>query len=76
MAHSPRAAPTGDAAQTARFDWEEAPQRIVVWFEAKGERTTVSLAHQRMPDAETSAAMKAFWRAALRDLSVYLDSGR
>jgi hypothetical protein len=62
--------------KTARFDWADAPQRIVVWFEAKGDRTTVSLAHQRMPDAETSAAMKAFWRSALRDLSAHLDGGR
>ena len=61
--------------RTARFDWEEAPQRVVVWFEDKGERTTVSLAHQRMPDAETSAAMKAFWRTALRDLAAFLDGG-
>jgi uncharacterized protein YndB with AHSA1/START domain len=61
--------------RTARFDWEEASQRIVVGFQAKGERTTVSLAHQRMPDAETSAAMKAFWRTALQDLAAYLDGG-
>jgi hypothetical protein len=62
--------------KTARFDWEEAPQRVVVWFEAKGGRTTVSLAHQRMPDAETSAAMKVFWRTALRDLAAFLEGGR
>jgi hypothetical protein len=59
--------------KTVRFDCEDAPQRVVVWFEDKGERTTVSLAHQRMPDADTSAAMKAFWRSALRDLAGYLE---
>lgn len=61
---------------SARFDWEDGPQRIVFWFEAKGERSTLSMAHQRMPDAETSAARKVFWRNAMRELAAFLEDRR
>ncbi len=62
--------------KSARFDWGDGPQRIVFWFEAKGERSTLSMAHQRMTEAVTSATMKVFWRDAMSDLAAFLEDGR
>ncbi len=66
---------SGTSIGTARFDWEEAPQRIVFWFTAKGARSNVALAHQRMPDKPASDAMKVFWRDRLKALQALLQGG-
>lgn len=40
-----------------------------VGFTDKGEtKSTVALAHERLPDAETVEAMKAYWRKRLSEL--------
>lgn len=44
-------------------------------FEAKGpQKATVHVSHERLPDADTAEAMKAYWRSALVDLKAQLES--
>ncbi len=62
--------------RTARFDWEGGEQRVVVGFTAKGGRSSVAVAHQRLPDAESATQMRAFWREALRRLASSLAGDR
>jgi hypothetical protein len=64
---------TGMKHRTARFDWEDGTQRVVVGFIAKGGRSNVAIAHQRLPDAAGATAMKAFWRDALANLARHLE---
>ncbi len=64
---------TTSAYATVRFDWEEPDQRIVIWLADKGDRTAVSLAHQRMPDKSTADAMKRFWRERLAELAAFVE---
>jgi uncharacterized protein YndB with AHSA1/START domain len=60
--------------RTARFDWGEGSTRVVVGFQAKGERkSVVALSHERLPDSETAATMKAFWRERLSGLKARLE---
>ena len=58
----------------ARFDWEDGSTRVVVWFEKKApSKTTVALAHQKLPDAGEAETMKAMWRERLADLKQLLE---
>jgi len=63
---------TATAPKSARYDWEEGSTRVVVGFDAKGDdKSVVALAHQKLPDADTAEAMKAYWReqvVALKEL--------
>ena len=44
-------------------------------FESKGpSKATVFVSHERLPDADTAEAMKAYWRSALVDLKAHLES--
>jgi hypothetical protein len=58
--------------KSARFDWGDGTTRVNVGFDAKGEeKSSVALAHERLPDAEEADRMKAFWRervAALKEV--------
>ena len=61
--------------RTARFDWGEGSTRVIFGFEAKGDRkSTVALSHERLPDSEAAATMKAFWRERLSGLKALLES--
>ncbi len=55
-----------------RFDVGDGTTRLIVDLSSKGPgRSTVALAHERLPDADTAAERKAFWRervTALKDL--------
>ena len=64
---------TASAYATVRFDWEDPSERVVIWLADKGDRTTVSLAHQRMPDKATADAMKPFWRERLAALAALVE---
>ena len=64
---------TKSAYATVRFDWEDPDQRIVIWLADKGDRTAVSLAHQRMPDKATADTMKVFWRERLAALAAHVE---
>jgi uncharacterized protein YndB with AHSA1/START domain len=67
---------TATAPLRARYDWEEGATRVAVWFEAVGEgRSRVSMAHQRLPDADAAEGMRDWWRGRLDELKRMLESG-
>jgi len=63
---------TASRPKSARFDWVSGETRVVVDFRAKDPaRSVVSLEHRRLPDADETARMKAFWRervSVLKDM--------
>jgi hypothetical protein len=60
--------------RSLRYDWADGATRVVVGFEAKGEaKSTASLVHERLPDAEEAERMKAFWRARVATLKEVLE---
>lgn len=66
---------TSQPGRTARFDWGEGPTRVTVWLEEKGPaKTTVTVAHERLPDPDEAETAKAAWRARLVDLASYLEA--
>lgn len=65
---------TATRPRSARFDWAGGDSRVVVSFVAKGDdRSTVSLAHERLPGAEEAERMKAFWRERVTTLREILE---
>lgn len=63
------------ARNTARFDWVEPPSRVVVSLVPKGDgRTTIAVAHERLPDAVAGERLKGSWRAWLTDLKTLLEA--
>jgi hypothetical protein len=67
---------TATRPRSARFDWGDGHSRVNVTFQAKGEvRATVTVEHARLPDANTAARMKAWWRDRLTTLKEQLDGG-
>jgi uncharacterized protein YndB with AHSA1/START domain len=66
---------TATRPKSARYDWEDGSTRVVVSFEAKGrQKATIYVSHERLPDADTAEAMKAYWRGALVDLKAFLET--
>jgi hypothetical protein len=63
---------TSKAFKTARFDWTDPAERIAVGFLAKGDRSTATFVHQRLPDAAAGDVARAFWREALASLEKFL----
>ena len=67
---------TATAPRSARYDWEDGSTRVIVGFDDLGERKSrVALSHERLPDADTAEAMKAFWRERLTALKQQLEGG-
>lgn len=65
---------TATPVRTFRADWTDGVTRIAVGFVPKGEtRAQVALAHEKITDAETAAAMKAHWRERLDALKALLE---
>jgi hypothetical protein len=65
---------TASRPKSARFDWGDGETRVVVDFSAKDEvKSVVSLEHRRLPDAEETARMKAFWRERVGVLKELLE---
>jgi uncharacterized protein YndB with AHSA1/START domain len=61
--------------RTARFDWGEGSTRVIVGFETKAAgKSVVALSHERLPDSQTAATMKAFWRERLSGLKALLEA--
>ena len=59
-----------------RFDWEDGRTRVHVTLVAKGaHKSTVTLEHARLADADEAARMKALWRAGLTTLKAQLEGG-
>jgi hypothetical protein len=62
------------AANAARFDWPDPPSRVAVWVVPKGAgKATVSLVHEKLPDADAAGRLKAFWRERLGALKADLE---
>ncbi len=58
----------------ARFDWEDGSTRIGVTFDAKGPaKTTVAVAHERLPDPDEAELAKASWRKRLSELKAWCE---
>lgn len=66
---------TSQPEKTARFKWDDGSTRVVVGFIDKGRsKSTVSLAHEKLPDAEEAENAKAMWKERLGDLKAFLES--
>jgi len=66
---------TSQPGHTARFDWHDGSTRVTASFEAKGAaKSTVSVAHERLPDADEAESAKAAWRERLAALKSRLES--
>ena len=62
------------ATNTARFDWADPPSRVIVALVPKaGSRSTVAVAHEQLPDAETAERFKTSWRGWLGSLTTTLE---
>lgn len=67
---------TATAPRSARYDWGDDGTRLIAGFEALGPaKSRVALAHERLPDPDAAAAMKAFWRERLGALKALLEAG-
>jgi uncharacterized protein YndB with AHSA1/START domain len=62
------------AALTVRFDWADPPSRLAVFVVAKGpDKATISIQHEKLPDAEAANRLKAYWRERLAELKSVLE---
>jgi hypothetical protein len=65
---------TATRPRSARFDWGDGQTRVIVGFEAKGERkSVVAIEHARLPEAAAAERMKAFWRERVATLKEVLE---
>jgi hypothetical protein len=65
---------TATRPRSARFDWGDGTSRVIVSFAAKGEqKSTLTVQHERLADAETAARMKAYWRERVAALKQELE---
>ena len=61
---------------SAAPDWEDGATRLAVWFEAAGDdRSRLSMAHQRLPDADAAEGMRDWWRGRLDEMKRVLEAG-
>jgi uncharacterized protein YndB with AHSA1/START domain len=66
---------TSQPGRSARFDWEDGSTRVNVTFVDKGpDRSTVTVSHERLPDADEAETAKAAWRRRLVALASFLES--
>jgi hypothetical protein len=66
---------TATRAKSARFDWGDGRTRVNVGFIAKGEaKSTATLEHARLADAQEAERMKAYWRERLSALKAALET--
>jgi hypothetical protein len=66
---------TSQPGRTARFDWGDGATRVSVSFEDKGPaKSTVSVAHERLPDPDEAETAKASWRERLTHLKSFLEA--
>ncbi|HEX2295364.1 MAG TPA: DUF4287 domain-containing protein [Actinomycetota bacterium] len=65
---------TAQPGKSARFEWEDGSTRVNVGFTATGpSKTSVAVAHRRLPDATTAAAAKRRWKERLAALAAYVE---
>jgi hypothetical protein len=66
---------TVQPSKSARFDWQETGTRVVFWLESKGEaKSSVAMAHEKLPDAAEAERMKRYWRERLAELKRELEA--
>jgi uncharacterized protein DUF4287 len=66
---------TATPGRSVRAGWEDGSTRLVVSFTARGDaKSQVALVHERIPDAETAATLKAFWRERVATLKQILET--
>jgi hypothetical protein len=67
---------TATSPKSARFDWGDGATRVHVTFLAKGDmKSTATLEHARIVDADQADLMKASWRERLTALKSQLEGG-
>jgi uncharacterized protein YndB with AHSA1/START domain len=60
--------------KSARFDWGDGTSRVFATFAAKGEeKSTMTVQHERLADADEAARMKAYWRERVAALKQELE---
>ena len=66
---------TATAPKSARFDWGDGGTRVNVVFTPKGDdRSTATLEHARLADADEADRMKTYWRTSLKELKATLEA--
>jgi uncharacterized protein YndB with AHSA1/START domain len=67
---------TATRPRRARYDWGEDGARVHVTFGARDDgRSTISVEHARLRDAEQAAELKAYWRERLAVLASFAAAG-
>ena len=65
---------TSTKPRSARFDWGNGDSRVHVTFTPKGaDRSTATVSHERLADAQEAAGMKTFWRNRMTTLQQELE---
>jgi hypothetical protein len=65
---------TATSPKSMRLGWSDGGI-VAVWFSAKGTgKSTVSLAHTKLPDIETANRMKKFWSEQLSSLATFFNA--
>lgn len=63
--------------RSARYDWEDGTTRVNVGFVERGAtKSTIGISHERLPDADTAEAMRAWWREHVTALPALLEGGK
>ncbi|MGH7511089.1 MAG: hypothetical protein ACREMZ_16730 [Gemmatimonadales bacterium] len=66
---------TTQKAKTARFDYQDGSSRVIAYFESKERaKSTVTVEHERLPDATAVEEMRAMWKERLSELARLIQS--
>jgi len=66
---------TATSGKSIRANWDDGPTRLVIAFTARGDaKSQVALVHERVPDADTAAELKAWWRERVAVLKEVLEA--
>jgi Domain of unknown function (DUF4287) len=61
--------------KSIRANWDDGSTRLVIAFTARGDaKSQVALVHERVPDAEAAAELKAWWRERVAALKEVLEA--
>jgi uncharacterized protein YndB with AHSA1/START domain len=61
--------------KSIRANWDDGSTRLVIAFTARGDaKSQVALVHERVPDADTAAELKAWWRERVAVLKEVLEA--
>jgi hypothetical protein len=66
---------TATRPKSARFDWGDGPGRLHVTFLARdAAKSTITVAHRRLADADEAARMKQYWQQRVTNLKEALEA--